>query len=80
MEIKVLAGCCCSCGALYDHVLDAVSELGISAKVEMIDDPVEVASYGVIKTPGIVIDGRVVSFGKMLKHNEVKVLLEKAVK
>ena len=80
MLIKVLGGCCKSCEVMYDYVLDAVKELGISAKVEKIDDPVTVASYGVIKTPGIVIDDRVVSFGKMLKPGEVKKLLEKVAK
>lgn len=80
MVIKVLGGCCKSCEVMYDYVLDAVKELGIPAEVEKIDDPVTVASYGVIKTPGIVVDDKVVSFGKMLKSGEVKKLLEKVVK
>lgn len=79
MEIKVLGGCCKSCEVLYDYVLDAVKELGITTKVEKIDDPMVIASYGVIKTPGIVVDDKVVSFGKMLKQAEVKKLLEKVM-
>lgn len=80
MEIKVLGGCCKSCEVLYDYVVDAVKELKIDAEVEKIDDPMVVASYGVIKTPGIVVNGKVVSFGKMLKPQEVKNLLEKVAK
>ncbi len=80
MEIKVLGGCCKACEVLYDYVLNAVKELEINADVEKINDPMLVASYGVIKTPGIVVNGKVVSFGKMLKPQEVKKLLEKVAK
>jgi small redox-active disulfide protein 2 len=77
MDIKVLGGCCNSCDDLYDYVLDVIKELGITAAVEKVKDPMTVASYGVIRTPGIVVDGTVVSYGRMLKYPEVKKLFEK---
>lgn len=77
MDIKVLGGCCKKCGVLYDIVSEVVNEHEISATIEKVDDPIEVAKYGVMATPGIVIDGKVVSYGKMLKKEEVIKLIIK---
>lgn len=77
MNIKVLGGGCKSCEKLYDYIAEAVKEMGIEADLEKVYDPMAIAGYGVIKTPAIVINEQVVSYGKVLKPDAVKKLLEK---
>ncbi|WP_281700283.1 thioredoxin family protein [Cetobacterium somerae] len=77
MEIKVLGGCCKSCDVLLDHVNEVLVELDKKANVEKITDFVEIAKFGVLKTPGIVIDGKVIFSGRMADKKEVKEILSK---
>ena len=58
----------------------ALSELQLNYEVEHITDFAEIASYGVMATPAFVLDGEVISYGKVLTVEEVKVLLTKKVK
>ena len=58
-------------------VQSVITELGMDTTIEHIRDWGEIASYGVMTTPALVIDGKVVSFGKVLKKEEViKILKE----
>ena len=77
MEIKVLGGCCKSCDVLLDHVNEVLVELDKKANVKKITDFVEIAKFGVLKTPGIVIDGKVIFSGRMADKKEVKEILSK---
>ena len=77
MEIKVLGGCCKSCDVLLDYVNEVLVELDKKAKVEKITNFVEIAKLGVLKTPGIVIDGKVIFSGRMADKKEVKEILSK---
>lgn len=77
MEIKVLGGCCKSCDILLDYVNEVLVELDKKANVEKITDFVELAKFGVLKTPGIVIDGKVIFSGRMADKKEVKEILSK---
>ncbi|MGL5210501.1 thioredoxin family protein [Cetobacterium sp.] len=77
MEIKVLGGCCKSCDVLLDYVNGVLVELDKKANVEKITDFVEIAKLGVLKTPGIVIDGKVIFSGRMADKKEVKEILSK---
>lgn len=77
MEIKVLGGCCKSCDILLDYVNEVLVELDKKANVEKITDFVEIAKLGVLKTPGIVIDGKVIFSGRMADKKEVKEILSK---
>ncbi|MGL4403569.1 MAG: thioredoxin family protein [Fusobacteriaceae bacterium] len=77
MEIKVLGGCCKSCDVLLDYVNETLAELGKEADVEKVVDFVKIARYGVMKTPGIVIDGKVIFSGRMADKKEVKEILSK---
>lgn len=76
LEIRVLGSGCSSCQTLEKNVKEAVGELRIEAKIVHITDFSEIATYGVISTPGLWIDGKVVSFGKVLSKDEIKTLLE----
>ncbi|MGL4533589.1 MAG: thioredoxin family protein [Fusobacteriaceae bacterium] len=77
MEIKVLGGCCKSCDVLLDYVNESLVELGKDADVEKLTDFVKIAKYGVMKTPGIVIDGKVIFSGRMADKGEIKEILTK---
>lgn len=77
MEIKVLGGCCKNCDVLLDYVNEVLNELNKTAKVEKITDFVEIAKLGVLKTPGIVIDGKVLFSGRMADKKELKDILSK---
>ena len=60
-----------------DATVEALTELGMDTTIEHIKEWGEIASYGVMTTPALVIDGKIVSFGKVLKKEEViKILKE----
>lgn len=69
--IKVLGGGCAKCHELEANTKAALEELGIQAKVELITDYAVIATYGVMSTPALVIDNKVVSYGKVLKKDEI---------
>lgn len=77
MEIKVLGTGCAGCKALYETTKQAVVELGIDATVIKEEDMMKIMSYNVMRLPGLVLDGKVVSSGKKLSISEVKELLTK---
>lgn len=72
MKIKILGTGCAKCKALEENAKKAVAQTGIFAQVEKVEDLVEIMNYGVMSTPGLVIDGEVKSTGKLLSHEEIK--------
>lgn len=81
MIIKVLGmDGCANCQKLKENTQKAVSELDLKAKVQKVDDITEVMSYGVMATPGLVIDDKVVFSGKVADVEEIKKLLGKEKK
>jgi small redox-active disulfide protein 2 len=76
MDIKVLGSGCKKCTTLYDLVQEAVEEMGLSANTEKVTDFKDIVSYGVMKTPGLVIDGAVKVSGRVPSKDEIKKLLE----
>ncbi len=77
MEIKVLGTGCPKCKTLEKATLDAVAELGIDARVTKEEDIIKIMGYGVMRTPGLVVDEKVVASGKILTTKEIKELLTK---
>lgn len=75
MDIKVLGSGCKKCTKLYDLIQEAVTEMGISADTEKVTDFKDIVSYGVMKTPGLVIDGAVKVSGRVPSKDEIKKLL-----
>lgn len=74
-EIKVLGTGCSKCTTLYDNVKSAVAELAIDATVEKEQDIMKIMEYNVMSIPALVVDGSVLSTGKVLTIEEVKKLL-----
>ncbi|WP_313163541.1 thioredoxin family protein [Sedimentibacter sp.] len=77
MIIKILGSGCKNCTALKENTEKALKETGIKAEVIKVQDMKDIVSYGVMQTPALVIDEKVVSFGKVLKSNEIIKILEK---
>ena len=76
--IKVLGSGCAKCNALEQAVREALAELGMEAAIDHVTDFTQIAAYGVMTTPALVVDGKVVSYGKFLKKDEAKALIQKA--
>ena len=77
MNIKVLGVGCVKCKALEKSVREAVAEMNIQAEITKVNDIVEILDYGILRTPGLVIDEKVVSSGHMLSVSQVKEILAK---
>ena len=65
MKIEVLGMGCAKCNELEQEVREVLGELGIEAEVEKVSDLGKISSYGVLMTPGLVINGKVYSSGKL---------------
>ena len=77
VSIKVLGSGCKSCHELYENTKEAVKNAGLSVEVEYITDLEKVMGYGVMSMPGLVVNEKVVSMGKVLKAADVEKLLHK---
>ncbi|MGL4992693.1 MAG: thioredoxin family protein [Bacteroidales bacterium] len=77
MEIKVLGTGCAGCKALFETVKLAVEELNIQATVVKEEDMIKIMSFNIMRLPGLVIDGKVISSGKKYSLQEMKELLTK---
>lgn len=75
--IKVLGSGCAKCNALEEAAHAALAELGMDTAIEHVTDFAQIAAYGVMTTPALVVDGKVVSYGKVLKKQEAKELIAK---
>jgi len=75
MKIQVLGSGCPKCKTLTERVEEAVGALGLDCEVEKVTDINEIISFGVMMTPGLVIDGEVKSVGKLLSVEDIKDLL-----
>lgn len=76
--IKVLGTGCAKCSALEEAVRAALAELGMDTAVDHVTDFTQIAACGVMTTPALVVDGKVVSYGKVLKKEEAKALIAQA--
>ena len=75
MDIKVLGTGCAKCNLLEKKTREALKELGIEATVEKVEDIQKIMGYGIMSTPGLVINGKVVIAGKLPKLKELKEIL-----
>ena len=74
--IKVLGAGCKSCHEQYEYAKKAASNLGLGIEVEYVTDMEKIMEYGVMSMPAIVVNDKVVAFGKVLKTAEVEKLLK----
>lgn len=76
--VKVLGSGCAKCAALEQAAREALEELGMDTAIDHVTDFAQIAAYGVMTTPALVVDGKVVSYGKVLKKEEARELIRKA--
>lgn len=75
MIIKILGSGCANCHRLEANARQALAELGMRADVEKVTDVAEIASYGIMRTPGLVVDERVLVSGRVPDAAEITRLL-----
>ena len=75
MVIKILGTGCSKCEKLEKNMKEVLEELGIDATLEKVEELKEIVRYGVMTTPALVIDDKLVSVGKVLSTKDLKKLL-----
>ena len=75
MDIKVLGPGCRNCMTLEARTREALEGLGREATIEKVTDPATIAGYGIMSTPGLVVDGDVVIAGKVPTVRKLQALL-----
>jgi len=76
MEIKILGTGCPKCKELERRTVNALAELGLAAGVEKVTDIRKIMEYGILTTPGLVINGKVVSSGRLPRPEEIAAWIE----
>jgi len=80
LEIKILGAGCPRCHQLMMEVINALAELDLAADVDMSEDSQVIKSYKVTSLPAIVIDGKVMTAGRIPNRTEIKKLILEEVK
>ncbi|GAB4277101.1 MAG: thioredoxin family protein [Coriobacteriia bacterium] len=75
MEIKILGTGCPNCQRLEANTREAVQRLGLEATFEKVTDPMEIVDYGIMSTPGLVVDGEVKVAGRVPDVDEIAGML-----
>jgi small redox-active disulfide protein 2 len=78
MEIKVLGPGCANCKRLYAEAEKAVAQAGIPATIAKVEAMEDIMAYGILRTPGLVIDGKVVASGRIPGAAEIVTLIAAA--
>lgn len=76
MNIKILGSGCPKCQKLEENTRQAISNLKIDATIDHVKDLASIMNYGVMRTPALVIDEKVVSMGKVLEVPAVEKIIK----
>ena len=76
VKIKILGPGCANCQRLEERTKEAVEALGLDVNLEKVTDAAEIASYGIMRTPGLVVDDTVVVAGRVPSTREISDLLK----
>lgn len=77
MRIEILGTGCSKCNQLATNVEAAAKELALTPEIVKITDIDKITGYGVMVTPALVVNGTVMSYGKLLSKDEIKKILAK---
>ena len=75
MEIKVIGEGCEKCDKLYENTCLAVKELGLEASIDKVEDLMDIVRLGVMTTPSVMVDGKLIISGRVPKVKEIIKLL-----
>jgi len=79
MEIKVLGPGCTNCKRLFAEAEKAVAEVGQPATITKVEAMDDILAYGILRTPGLVIDGKVVASGRVPTAAEIAKMITSAL-
>ena len=79
MEIKILGPGCKNCVTLDRITREVVAEMGITATFEKIEDYAAIVGFGVMSTPALIIDGKVILSGRVQTPTHLKEILQQVV-
>ena len=75
MEVKVIGEGCEKCDKLYENTCLAVKELGLEASIDKVEDLMDIVRLGVMTTPSVMVDGKLIISGRVPKVKEIIKLL-----
>ena len=75
MKIEILGMGCPKCKQLFENVKKAVEETGVEADIVKVEDMEKITEYGVMITPALSIDGKIIASGKILTSEEIKKMI-----
>ncbi|MBU3926910.1 MAG: redox-active disulfide protein 2 [Bacteroidetes bacterium GWF2_41_31] len=75
MEIKILGPGCPKCKTLEKATREVVEKEGIQATITKVEDIMKIMEYGIMHTPGLVVDGKVIFSGRVPSNKELTELL-----
>ena len=76
MEIRILGTGCPRCSEVEKRTMNALAELNLAADVHKVKDLRAIAEYGILGTPGLVINGKVKSSGRIPSLEEIKIWIQ----
>lgn len=76
LAIEILGSGCKNCNILASNTEEALKQLNLEASIQKVTDFVDIAKYGVMSTPALVVNGKVVSFGKVSSVSEIVEILK----
>ena len=79
MEVKILGTGCPNCKRLEKVTREALAEMGVDATVTKVTDMIDILAYNITATPGLVIDEKVVSYGRIPTKAEITSLIATAL-
>ena len=79
MEIKVLGPGCANCKRLYQEAEKALAQVGQPATITKVEAMEDIMAYGILRTPGLVIDEKVVASGRIPNAAEIATLIAAAL-
>ena len=79
MEVKILGTGCPNCKRLEKVAREVLADMGVDANVVKVTDMVDILSYNIPATPGLVIDGEIVSYGRIPPKTEVTTMIAAAL-
>ncbi|MEG0547072.1 MAG: thioredoxin family protein [Oscillospiraceae bacterium] len=77
--VKILGSGCSKCNQLEKNTIEALNQLRINTAIEHITDFAQIAAYGIMSTPALVYNEKVLSYGRVLKSSEIVTLIKKEV-
>lgn len=78
-RIKICATGCSHCSAMRENVREAVRSMGLEDELDCVSDITSIAKLGVMATPSLIVDGRLVSSGKVLPPEQIIALIKEVM-